>query len=78
MKGFKNCNIYVEGKGIVKASLEVKDGKIVSFNEDEGALELDDKYIVDPGFLDRHIHGANNSESMYPTLEDIRNIATMG
>ena len=74
MKGFKNCNIYVEGKGIVKASVEVKDGKIVSFNEVEGALELDDKYIVVPGFIDRHIHGANNSDSMYPTLEDIRNI----
>ena len=28
MKGFKNCNIYVEGKGIVKANVEVKDGKI--------------------------------------------------
>lgn len=74
MKGFKNCNIYVEGKGIVKTNLEVENGKIASFNAVEGALELDDKYIVVPGFIDRHIHGANNSDSMYPTLKDIRNI----
>lgn len=74
MKGFKNCNIYVEGKGIVKNNLEVENGKIASFNAVDGALELDDKYIVVPGFIDRHIHGANNSDSMYPTLKDIRNI----
>lgn len=74
MKGFKNCNIYVEGKGIVKSNLEVENGKITSFNAVDGALELDDKYIVVPGFIDRHIHGANNSDSMYPTLKDIRNI----
>ena len=74
MKGFKNCNIYVEGKGVVKSNLEVENGKIASFNAVDGALELDDKYIVVPGFIDRHIHGANNSDSMYPTLKDIRNI----
>lgn len=74
MKGFKNCNIYIEGKGICKASLEVENGKIKSFNEPTDGIMLDDKYIVVPGFIDRHIHGANNSDSMYPTLEDIRNI----
>lgn len=72
--GFKNSNIYVEGKGIVKASLEVKDGKINSFQAQDGALELDDKYIVIPGFIDRHVHGANGSDAMYPNLEDLRNI----
>lgn len=75
MKGFKNTNIYVAGKGIVKTNLEIKDGKFASFNETSDAIELDDKYIVVPGFIDRHIHGANNSDSMYPTLEDIRNIS---
>lgn len=74
MKGFKNCNIYIENKGIVKGSVEVKDGKIVSFNETTDAITLDDKYIVVPGFIDKHIHGANNSDSMYPTLDDISNI----
>lgn len=73
-KGFKNCNIYIENKGIVKGNVEVEEGKIKSFNETSEEIELDDKYIVVPGFIDRHIHGANNSDSMYPNLEDIRNI----
>ena len=34
--GFKNVNVYVEGKGIVKTSILVKDGKIVSFENNEG------------------------------------------
>lgn len=72
--GFSNANIYVEGKGIIKTSLKVDDGKIVSFENEEG-LTLDDSLIVVPGFIDKHIHGANNSDSMYPTLDDIRNIA---
>ena len=72
--GFSNTNIYVEGKGIIKTSLKVDDGKIVSFENEEG-LTLDDSLIVVPGFIDKHIHGANNSDSMYPTLDDIRNIA---
>lgn len=75
IKGFKNCNIYIEGKGIVKGNVEVCDGKIVSFNEVDDALELNSDLFVVPGFIDRHIHGANNSDSMYPHLEDIRNIA---
>lgn len=72
--GFSNSNIYVEGKGIIKTSLKVDDGKIVSFENEEG-LTLDESLIVVPGFIDKHIHGANNSDSMYPTLDDIRNIA---
>lgn len=72
--GFKNSNIYVEGKGVIKTSAFVDDGKIKSFEEKEGQLELDEKYIVIPGFIDRHIHGANGSDAMYPNLEDIRNI----
>lgn len=73
-KGFTNCNIYVEGKGIVKSSLKVENGKIVSFENNDG-ITLDNQLYVVPGFIDKHIHGANNSDSMYPTIEDIRNIA---
>lgn len=73
-KGFKNCNVYVEGKGIIKANVEVENGKIVSFEEKEGQIELDSEKIVVPGFIDRHIHGANHSDSMYPELKHIRNI----
>ena len=73
-KGFTNCNIYVEGKGIIKTSLQEKDGKIASFENNDG-LKLDDKYIVIPGFIDRHIHGANHSDAMYATIKDLHNIS---
>lgn len=72
--GFKNANVYVEGKGIIKTSLLVKDGKIASFENDKG-MELGEDMIVVPGFIDKHIHGANHSDSMYPTQKDIKNIA---
>lgn len=75
MKGFKNANIYIEGKGIVKSSLSIENGKIKSFEDVDGALELAENLIVVPGFIDKHIHGANNSDSMYPTQIDVANIA---
>ena len=74
INGFTNCNIYVEGKGIVKSDLKVVDGKVDGFENKEG-LQLDDKYIVVPGFIDRHIHGANGSDTMYATFEDLTNIS---
>lgn len=75
MKGFKNVNIYIEGKGIVKGNVSVEDGKIKSFDANDEALTLDENLIVVPGFIDKHIHGANHSDAMYPTREDISNIA---
>ena len=75
MKGFKNVNVYIEGSGIVKSSVVFENGKITSFQEEEGLLELNNDLIVVPGFIDKHIHGANNSDSMYPTVEDIKNIS---
>lgn len=75
MKGFKNVNIYIAGKGIVKSSLVVEGGKIASFDEKKDLMTLSDDLIVIPGFIDKHIHGANHSDSMYPTLEDIKNIS---
>ncbi len=72
--GFKNVNVYVEGKGIVKSDILVKDGKIASFSNKDG-LTLSDDLIVVPGFIDKHIHGANHSDCMYPTRKDISNVA---
>ncbi|HRF70260.1 MAG TPA: N-acetylglucosamine-6-phosphate deacetylase [Candidatus Pelethenecus sp.] len=77
LKGFKNSNIYVHGQGIVKSSLSVIDGKIAKIDPgiaEDGLLELDDKYIVLPGFIDKHIHGANSSDFMNPSSKDIQNI----
>jgi N-acetylglucosamine-6-phosphate deacetylase len=76
MKGFTNTNIYVEGKGIIKTSLEIENGKIKSIGKFKDGVELPDNLIVVPGFIDQHIHGANHSDSMYPTKKDILNIAT--
>jgi len=76
IKGFKNTNIYLENRGIVKAGFKITDGKIVETDESDIDLrELDDKYMVVPGFIDKHIHGANNSDAMYPTFDDILNIS---
>lgn len=75
IKGFKKSNIYVDGQGIINTSLKVENGKIASFSSEEDFISLPDNLIVVPGFIDKHIHGANDSDSMDPTLDDIRNIA---
>ncbi|MGB4014501.1 MAG: N-acetylglucosamine-6-phosphate deacetylase [Bacilli bacterium] len=68
--------MYFEGDGIIKSGFKVENKKIAPIDSDaDGLLELDDKYIVIPGFIDKHIHGANHSDAMYPTYDDISNIA---
>ena len=76
MLGFKNTYIYVEGQGIVKTSLKIENGKFVSFNQEDNFIELEDKYIIVPGFIDQHIHGANGSDAMDATNNAIHNIAS--
>ena len=78
IKGFKNVNVYVEGLGIVKKTVLVENGKIAKIVDEcdcEGLITLSDDKIVVPGFIDQHVHGANNSDGMYPTLEDAKNIS---
>ena len=78
IKGFCQANVYVEGLGIVKKTIKVEDGKIAKIcdcENVEGLTVLDDNLIVVPGFIDKHIHGANNSDGMYDTLEDAINIS---
>ena len=76
MFGFKNSNIYIEGKGIIKSNLQIKDKKFFSFDYLEELDELDDKYIIVPGFIDEHIHGSNNSDTMDATKTALDNIST--
>lgn len=77
IKGFRNSNIYVEGKGIINTSLKIENGIIESIgNDEEDFITLDSKLIVLPGFIDKHIHGANKSDFMNPTYDDIRNITS--
>lgn len=76
IKGFKNCNIYIEEQGILKTSLLLSNKKIAAIGQDiEEGIELNDDLIVVPGFIDRHIHGANHSDAMYPNFDDVLNIA---
>lgn len=76
-KGFNKVKVYVDGLGIVEKTVVVKAGKITSIcdQENEELLSLDPNLIVVPGFIDKHVHGANHSDGMYPTIKDITNIA---
>ncbi|MBR2891928.1 MAG: N-acetylglucosamine-6-phosphate deacetylase [Bacilli bacterium] len=78
MKGFKNIKIYVEGKGIVVTSLAVDNGKIVNIGDD---LEVEEYcpsiegYLVVPGFIDQHIHGANGADAMDGDIKKVNQLA---
>ena len=79
MKGFKNVKIYVENQGIIETSVVVKDGKIFAIggeHEVEEYCAVKENWIVVPGFIDQHIHGAMGSDAMDGTTKDIYNIAT--
>ena len=78
MKGFKNVNVYLPNKGIVKSSISVENGKIAAIAEDlnvENYCEVQENWIVVPGFIDQHIHGAMSSDGMDGSYKDIENIA---
>lgn len=78
MKGFKNVNLYVENEGFVKTSLVVENGKIQAIGNDlevEEYCDVKENWIVVPGFIDQHVHGAAASDAMDGTVEDISKIA---
>lgn len=78
MKGFKNVNVYVEGKGIVKTTIGFEDGVITCLDYACGMEELallDEDMVVVPGFIDQHIHGAKGFDAMDGTLEALGGIA---
>lgn len=76
IKGIKSNNIYFENEGIKKGLITFDNDKI-SFKEENGEyLCLDDKYFILPGFIDEHIHGANNHDAMDGSSEDIKIIAS--
>lgn len=76
MFGFKNSYIYIEGKGIIKSSLKIDNSKFVSFESEDNFEQLDDKYIIVPGFIDEHIHGSNGSDSMEASVSTLDNISS--
>jgi len=76
-KLFKNANIYVEGKGIIKTDL-LFDKQILQIGNDlvGEAILLPEDAVVVPGFIDQHIHGAGGADAMDGTFEALNTIAT--
>ncbi len=77
MKGLKNVNVYVEGKGIVKTNIGFENGiiKELENGEVEEIAKFNENAVVVPGFIDEHIHGAMGSDAMDGTVEDLKKIA---
>lgn len=75
MKGFKDANIYVYGKGVIKTSLSIKNGTIELGIEPTEYYDIPDEAIVVPGFIDEHIHGSANSDAMDGTTDALATIA---
>lgn len=77
MKGFKNVNAYVEGKGFIKTDIGFENGKIALIGEGEveAIASFNDDAIVVPGFIDEHIHGAANADGMDGSIEKLSDIA---
>ena len=78
MKGFKNVNVYIEGKGIVNTTIGFENGVITCLEHACGIEELallDEDMVVVPGFIDQHIHGAKGFDAMDGTIEALSGIA---
>ena len=79
LKGFVNCSVYVEGKGIVRTSVAFENGKICYIGNERSDIEpiaaLSDSQVLIPGFIDEHIHGAAGSDAMDGTTEALSTIA---
>ena len=74
MKGFKNSWILTE-KGLEKTSLTYSEKFETIGTEQDELVELPEDYVVVPGFIDQHIHGAAGSDAMDGTIEDLSKIA---
>lgn len=66
MKGFKNVKAYVRGKGIVRVDIGIENGRIAEINGGSDIDSLFDcgEYLLAPGFIDTHIHGAGGADVM--------------
>ncbi len=74
MLSFRNTNIYLNNKKIVKGNMTIKDGKFLITKSGNGQC-LPSKYIIVPGFIEEHLHGANGSDVMDATPQALSNIA---
>lgn len=73
---FKDFNLIFTDR-IEKGTVQIKDKKIVSFHPDESTDEIihgKGRYLS-PGFVDIHIHGAGNHDTMEGTFEALNTIS---
>ena len=73
---FKDFQVIFTDR-IEKMSVQIKDGKIRSFNPDfsqDEVIEGEGRYLS-PGFIDIHIHGAGNHDTMEGTFEALEIIS---
>ncbi len=79
MKGFRNCNAYIYGKGIIRTNIGIEGDKIAYIGEDESKitkeLPIEPSQVVVAGFIDQHVHGAGGSDAMDGTIKDLSIIA---
>ena len=78
MKGLRNVNAYVYGKGIVKVNIGIDGDKIAYVGSDkdvESIINLPEDVVLVSGFIDEHIHGANGADAMDGSLAALKTIS---
>ncbi|MBR3001874.1 MAG: N-acetylglucosamine-6-phosphate deacetylase [Oscillospiraceae bacterium] len=71
----KNGQVFLQGTGFAHTSVGTAGDRITSIGSGDGAvLDASGKYVL-PGFVDIHMHGANNSDFCDGTREALVNIA---
>ncbi|HRS30286.1 MAG TPA: N-acetylglucosamine-6-phosphate deacetylase [Bacilli bacterium] len=77
MKGFNQVKAYVDGKGIVKTSLKFENGLISEITDSvvSDGLTIPENWLVLPGYIDQHVHGAAGCDAMDATTAAISTMA---
>ena len=79
MKGFKNANAYIYGKGIIKTNIGFENGVITYVGNDESLITeeitVKDDQVIVAGFIDQHVHGAGGADAMDGTTQALSTIA---
>lgn len=78
MKGFKNVNAYIYGKGIIKTNVGFENGIITHVGNDDVITEeiaCEGDLVLLPGFIDQHIHGAAGADAMDGSVDALKTIA---
>lgn len=73
---FKDFNLVFPDR-IEQGTVQIRDGKIVSFHPDESKDDviLGEGRYLSPGYVDIHIHGAGNHDTMEGTFEALDTIS---